>query len=69
MELIFETFEDPMTLSKIKIPNLCYNGALYVGIDIRRMQFFKNIIFKMHKINEADFQKFLHLKISSYTVT
>ena len=58
MELIFETFKDLMTLSKIKF----LNSALYISIDIRRMLFLKNIIFK-----EADFRKFSHLKISGYT--
>ena len=36
LELIFETFKNPVTLLKIKI----LNGTLYIGIDIRRTQFF-----------------------------
>ena len=40
-------FQNPVTLLRIKtdsekILNLQYNGALYVGIDIRRMLFFEN---------------------------
>ena len=47
MELIFKL----STVSIIKF-------ALYIGIDIRRMLFFKNISLKC--INEADFRKFSH---------
>ena len=45
MELIFQTFEDPRALSKIKIPKC----TLYIDIDITRTLFFENIIFEMHK--------------------
>ena len=45
MELIFKTFEDPMILSKIKIPKC----TLYIGIDVKKDAVFKNTIFKMHK--------------------
>ena len=50
MKLIFETFEYPKTLILKNIKSLIasYNGTLYIGIDFRRMQFFKNIIFEMH---------------------
>ena len=48
MELIFKTFKDPVTLLKIKL-YLYYNGALYIGIGIRRTRLFDMII------NDADF--------------
>ena len=43
MELIFETFKDPISLLKIYILKILnfYNGTLYIGIDIRRMVFQK----------------------------
>ena len=48
--LIFETFKHLMTLLKINISkSIKYNGALYIGIDIRRMRFLETIIFKMYK--------------------
>ena len=40
MEVIFETFKDPMTLLKLKIPRC----TLYIGIDIRRVLFIENFI-------------------------
>ena len=51
MELIFETFKDPMTLSNIKISKC----TLCIGIDIRR-----TLLLFSKCINKADFRNFSH---------
>ena len=58
IEVIFKTFENPMTFLKIKMLKCAL--YTYIAIDIKRRELFLS----PKCINEVDFQNFSHSKIS-----